>query len=74
MQWNDARVSFEKSAMIEGDVTLDYGDGGVGTDFGTPISATADFERAGQWTSGLEFGGASNTIEGDLNLKFDGDD
>ena len=71
MQWNDARVSFEKSAMIEGDVTLDYGDGGVGTDFGTPISAPADFERA--MGSGLEFGGASNTIEGDLNLKFDGE-
>ena len=71
MQWNDARVSFEKSAMIEGDVTLDYGDGGVGTDFGTPISAPADFERA--MGSGLEFAGASNTIEGDLNLKFDGE-
>ena len=71
MQWNDARVSFEKSAMIEGDVTLDYGDGGVGTDFGTPISAPADFERA--MGSGVEFGGESNTIEGDLNLKFDGE-
>ncbi len=71
MQWNDARVSFEKSAMIEGDVTLDYGDGGVGTAFGTPISAPADFERA--MGSGLEFGGESNTIEGDLNLKFDGE-
>ena len=71
MQWNDARVSFEMSAMIDGDVTLDYGDGSVGTDFGTPISAPADFERA--MGSGVEFGGKSNTIEGDLNLKFDGE-
>ncbi|MXZ04298.1 MAG: DUF4397 domain-containing protein [Rhodothermaceae bacterium] len=71
MQWNDARVSFEKSAMIEGDVTLDYGDGGVGTDFGAPISAPADFERA--MGSGVEFAGESNTIEGDLTLKFDGE-
>ncbi|MYD56989.1 MAG: fibronectin type III domain-containing protein, partial [Rhodothermaceae bacterium] len=70
-QWNDARVAFEMSAMIDGDVTLKYGDGGVGTDFGTPISATDDFVRA--MGSGLEFGGASNTIEGDLELKFDGE-
>ena len=70
-QWNDARVSFEKSAMIDGDVTLDYGDGGVGTAFGTPNEAPADFERA--MGSGLEFR-ASSTIEGDLNLKFDGTD
>ena len=71
MQWNDARVAFEMSAMIDGDVTLEYGDGGVGTDFGTPISAPADFERA--MGSGVEFAGESNTIEGDLNLKFDGE-
>ena len=68
-QWNDARVSFEKSAMIDGDVTLDHGDSGVGTAFGTPNEAPADFERA--MGSGLEFR-ASSTIEGDLNLKFDG--
>ena len=72
MQWNDARVLFESSSMIEGDATLEYGDGGVGTDFGTPISAPADFVRA--MGSGLEFAGASNTIEGDLELKFDGTD
>ncbi|MYD19166.1 MAG: DUF4397 domain-containing protein [Rhodothermaceae bacterium] len=71
MQWNDARVSFEKSAMIEGDVTLDYGDGGVGTAFGTPNSDPDDFERTG--SSGVEFAGASNTIEGDLDLNFDGE-
>ena len=70
-QWNDARVLFESSSTIDGDLTLDYGDGGVGTDFGTPISAPADFERA--MGSGVEFAGASNTIEGDLNLKFDGE-
>ena len=70
-QWNDARVLFESSSTIEGDATLEYGDGGVGTDFGTPISATGDFVRA--MGSGLEFGGASNTIEGDLELKFDGE-
>ncbi len=70
MQWNDARVAFEMSAMIEGDVTLEYGDGGVGTDFGTPISATDDFVRA--MGSGVEFASTS-TIEGDLNLKFDGE-
>ena len=72
MQWNDARVLFESSSTIEGDATLEYGDGGVGTDFGTPISAPADFVRA--MGSGLEFAGASNTIEGDLELKFDGTD
>ena len=72
MQWNDARVLFESSSMIEGDAILEYGDGGVGTDFGTPISAPADFVRA--MGSGLEFAGASNTIEGDLELKFDGTD
>ena len=71
MQWNDARVLFESSSTIEGDATLEYGDGGVGTDFGTPISATDDFVRA--MGSGLEFGGASNTIEGDLELIFDGE-
>ena len=71
MQWNDARVLFESSSTIEGDATLEYGDGGVGADFGTPISATDDFVRA--MGSGLEFGGASNTIEGDLELKFDGE-
>lgn len=71
MQWNDARVLFESSSMIEGDATLEYGDGGVGTDFGTPISAPANFERA--MGSGVEFGGESNTIEGDLTLKFDGE-
>ena len=70
MQWNDARVLFEMSAMIEGDVTLDYGDGSVGTDFGTPNSDPDDFQRA--MGSGVEFGGASNTIEGDLDLNFDG--
>ena len=69
-QWNDARVAFEMSAMVDGDVTLDYGDGGVGTGFGTPVSDPADFERA--MGSGLEFAGSS-TIEGDLNLKFDGE-
>ena len=72
MQWNDARVLFESSSMIEGDATLEYGDGGVGTYFGNPISAPADFVRA--MGSGLEFAGASNTIEGDLELKFDGTD
>ena len=44
-QWNDARVAFEMSAMIEGDVTLDYGDGGVGAYFGGPISDPANFVR-----------------------------
>ena len=71
MQWNDARVLFESSATIEGDATLEYGDGGVGTDFGTPISAPDDFVRA--MGSGMEFAGVSNTIEGDLELKFDGE-
>ena len=71
MQWNDARVLFESSAAIEGDATLEYGDGGVGTDFGTPISAPDDFVRA--MGSGVEFAGTSNTIEGDLELKFDGE-
>ena len=70
-QWNDARVAFEMSAMIDGDVTLEYGDGGVGTGFGTPISDPANFERA--MGSGVEFAGEANTIEGDLNLKFDGE-
>ena len=69
-QWNDARVVFEKNAMIEGDVTLTRGDGGVGTTYGTPNSGADDFERA--MNSGLEFGGLSNTIEGDLDLEFDG--
>ena len=69
-QWNDARVAFESSAMVDGDVTLEYGDGGVGAGYGTPISAPADFERA--MGSGVEFR-ASSTIEGDLNLKFDGE-
>ena len=71
MQWNDARVLFESSSTIEGDATLEYGDGGVGIDFGTPISASDDFVRA--MGSGVEFAGASNTIEGDLELKFDGE-
>ena len=71
MQWNDARVLFESSSTIEGDAALEYGDGGVGTDFGTPISATDDFVRA--MGSGLEFAGKSNTIEGDLELIFDGE-
>ncbi len=69
-QWNDARVVFEKNAMIEGDVTLTRGDGGVGATFGTPNSDPDDFERA--MNSGVEFGGLSNTIEGDLDLEFDG--
>ena len=69
-QWNDARVSFEMSAMIEGDVAMDRGNGGVGDGFGMPISDPANFQRA--MGSGLEFGGASNTIEGDLDLNFDG--
>ena len=69
-QWNDARVVFEKNAMIEGDVTLTRGDGGVGTAYGTPNAGTDDFERA--MNSGVEFGGSSNTIEGDLDLEFDG--
>ena len=73
MQWNDARVSFEMSSTIEGDVTLDYGDGGVGTDFGTPNSDPDDFVREEGDSSGVEFAGASNTIEGDLSLKFDGE-
>ena len=68
-QWNDARVAFEMSAMIDGDVTLEYGDGGVGDGFGMPISDPANFERA--MGSGVEFA-SSSTIEGDLNLKFDG--
>ncbi len=66
-QWNDARVVFEMNATIEGDVTLDYGDGGVGTDFGDPNSDPGDFERVGDF--GVEFAGASNTIEGDFNLE-----
>ncbi len=69
-QWNDARVLFEMSATIEGDVTLSYGDGGVGDAFGTPISDHDNFTRMGD--SGVEFAGASNTIEGDLDLEFDG--
>ena len=69
-QWNDARVVFEKNAMIEGDVTLTRGNGGVGTAYGTPNAGTDDFERA--MNSGVEFGGISNTIEGDLDLEFDG--
>ena len=71
MQWNDARVLFESSSTIEGDATLEYGDGGVGTDFGTPISDPTNFQRMGN--SGVEFAGASNTIEGDLELIFDGE-
>ena len=66
-QWNDARVLFEMDATIEGDVALDYGDAGVGAMFGTPNSDPDDFERA--TGSGVEFAGASNTIEGDLDLK-----
>ena len=71
MQWNDARVLFESSSTIEGDATLEYGDGGVGTDFGDPISDPTNFQRMGN--SGVEFAGASNTIEGDLELIFDGE-
>ena len=69
-QWNDARVVFEKNAMIEGDVSLSRGDGGVGTTYGTANSDPDEFERA--MNSGVEFGGLSNTIEGDLDLEFDG--
>ena len=71
MQWNDARVLFENDAMIEGGVALDYGDAGVGAYFGTPNSDPDDFER--MTGSGVEFAGASNTIEGDLDLAFDGE-
>jgi hypothetical protein len=68
-QWNDARVAFEMNAMIEGDVTLSYGDAGAG--YGTPHSDPANFER--MMGSGVEFAGKSNTIEGDLDLEFDGE-
>ena len=84
-QWNDARVLFEQDATIEGHVILDdYGvskDVGVRTDFGVPNSTPDDYvERVDDEDdvafapAGVEFAGASNTIEGDLDLRFGDDD
>ncbi|MCY4673244.1 MAG: fibronectin type III domain-containing protein [Bacteroidetes bacterium] len=84
-QWNDARVLFEQDATIEGHVILDdYGvskDVGVRTDFGVPNSTPDDYvERVDDEDdvafapAGVEFAGASNTIKGDLDLRFGDDD
>ena len=92
VQWRDAKITFEKDATIEGDVTATSGLAADGT---TNITPTLLLElgngNAGVYGSlnpyeilernnavgdhpyevfGIDFQGASNTIEGDLRVNF----
>ena len=76
-QYNDARVHFEKSVTVEGDVILDEGTEIEGVSvFGSPNDNTESQREDGTCAADYNIAGvqfaASSTIEGDLELLFQG--
>ncbi|MCY4225574.1 MAG: DUF4397 domain-containing protein, partial [Bacteroidetes bacterium] len=76
-QYNDARVHFEKSVTVEGDVILDEGTEIEGVSgFGSPNDNTESQREDGTCAADYNIAGvqfaASSTIEGDLELLFPG--